>query len=172
MKILPTLCYCIIYLLYTNLLAIEGFVISSLLQPKSILRTPMSAFAREIVATDGAPAAIGPYSQAVKTNGMLYVSGCIGIKRELGKLVDGGIGAQTRQVMENMKAIVEAGGSSMDKVVKTTVLMTDISSYPEVNAIYAEFFSSDAPPARAAYAVAALPAGALIEIDCIAIASS
>ena len=122
--------------------------------------------------TDGAPAAIGPYSQAVKTNGMLYVSGCIGIKRELGKLVDGGIGAQTRQVMENMKAIVEAGGSSMDKVVKTTVLMTDISSYPEVNAIYAEFFSSDAPPARAAYAVAALPAGALIEIDCIAIASS
>ena len=88
----------------------------------------MSAFTREIIATDGAPAAIGPYSQAVKTNGMLYVSGCIGIKRELGKLVDGGIGAQTRQVMENMKAIVEAGGSSMEKVVKKTGRMTAIYS--------------------------------------------
>ena len=161
--------YCLI-IVSLSFCHIQGFFLQSKSQtrPHSLI---MSGFSREIVATEKAPAAIGPYSQAVKANGMLYVSGCIGINRELGKLVDGGIGPQTRQVMENMKAIVEAGGSSMDKVVKTTVLMTDISSYPEVNAIYAEYFPSDASPARAAYAVAALPAGALIEIDCVAISS-
>lgn len=162
--------FCCLFAFLLNIHHIKGFSFSKS-RSLSFVGPIMSAFDRTIVSSEDAPAAIGPYSQAVKSNGMLYVSGCIGIKRELGKLVDGGIGPQTRQVMENMKAIVEAGGSSMDKVVKTTVLMTDISTYPEVNAIYAEFFPSDAPPARAAYAVAALPAGALIEIDCTAISS-
>ena len=169
MKIQRTIISCFFVFLF-KFYHIEGFFFPSKSQTRSYSPI-MSAFDREIISTEGAPAAIGPYSQAVKTSGMLYVSGCIGIKRELGKLVDGGIGPQTRQVMENMKAIVEAGGSSMDKVVKTTVLMTDISSYPEINAIYAEYFPSDSPPAREAYAVAALPAGALIEIDCTAISS-
>lgn len=86
-----------------------------------------------------------------------------------GKLVEGGVGAQARQVLENMKAIVEAGGCLMSRVVKCTVLLVDIGHFAEINAIYAEYFP-ESPPARACFAVTALPAGALIEIDCICLA--
>ena len=109
------------------------------------------------------------FSQAVKAGGMIYVSGCIGMNPETKVLVEGGVAAQTRQVLENLKNIVIAGGSQLSKVVKCTVLLTDIKTFPEVNAIYAEYFPVE-PPARATFAVVALPAGALVEIDAICIA--
>ena len=124
---------------------------------------------KEIISSELAPTAIGPYSQATRANGMLYVSGCIGINKDLKAIVPGGVGPQARQVLENLKAIVEAGGSDLSKVVKCTVLLADINFFQEVNTIYAEYFPSN-PPARATFAVLGLPAGALVEIDCIAIA--
>jgi 2-iminobutanoate/2-iminopropanoate deaminase len=113
-----------------------------------------------------APTPIGPYSQAVSYNGIVYVSGCIGIDKEIGGLVQGGIEAQTRQVMENLKNIVEASGSSMNKVLKCTILLADMSYFGAVNAIYGEYFPVD-PPARATFAVLGLPLGALVEIEAI-----
>ena len=124
---------------------------------------------RVVVHSDNAPAAIGPYSQAIKANGMIYLSGCLGMDPATKKLVEGGVPAETRRVLENMKAVLEAAGSSMSKVVKTTILLQDIASFGEVNAIYGEYFPSE-PPARATYAVAALPLGGLVEIECIALA--
>lgn len=97
---------------------------------------------REVVSTTGAPAAIGPYSQAIKANGFVFVSGCLGVDPTTSKMVDGGVDAQARQVLTNLKNIVEASGSSMDKVCKTTVLLADMSSFPVINAIYAEYFPS------------------------------
>ena len=123
---------------------------------------------REVVSTTGAPAAIGPYSQAIKANGFVFVSGCLGVDPTTSKMVDGGVDAQARQVLTNLKNIVEASGSSMDKVCKTTVLLADMSSFPVINAIYAEYFPSS-PPARATFAVAGLPLGALVEIECVAL---
>eukprot|EP01036_Dinobryon_divergens_P015862 gene15862-21491_t len=120
----------------------------------------MEFMGREVVESNLAPAAIGPYSQAIKAGGMIYVSGCLGMDPTLKALVPGGVGPQTRQALENMKNIVQAGGSDMSKVVKCSVLLTDIATFPEVNAIYAEFFPSN-PPARVTYAVLALPAGGL-----------
>lgn len=107
--------------------------------------------------------------QAIKANGMVYVSGCIGMHPETKTLVEGGVSAQARQVLENMKNIVEAAGSSMSKVVKCTILLADMSYFAEVNGIYSQYFPVD-PPARATFAVAGLPAGALVEIECIALA--
>mmetsp|Transcript_10781 Transcript_10781/g.15570 ORF Transcript_10781/g.15570 Transcript_10781/m.15570 type:complete len:131 (-) Transcript_10781:56-448(-) len=124
-----------------------------------------------IVSTDKAPGAIGPYSQAVKAGNTLYVSGCIGLIPDEMKLVDGGVLAEAQQALTNMKAVVEAGGLTMGDVVKCTVLLQKMSDFPEVNKIYATFFPSN-PPARACFAVAALPAGAQIEIDCIAVESA
>lgn len=124
---------------------------------------------REVVFSDLAPAAIGPYSQAIKANGMVFVSGCIGIDPALKAMVAGGVGEQTRQVLVNMKNILEAAGSSMGKVVKTTILLSDMASFAEVNGIYAEFFPEN-PPARATFAVAGLPLNALVEIECVALA--
>jgi 2-iminobutanoate/2-iminopropanoate deaminase len=124
---------------------------------------------RVVVHSDNAPAAIGPYSQAIKANGMIYVSGCLGMDPTTKKIVEGGVPTETRRVLENMKAVLEAAGSSMSKVVKTTILLQDIASFGEVNAIYGEYFPSE-PPARATYAVAALPLGGLVEIECIALA--
>lgn len=100
---------------------------------------------------------------------MVYVSGCLGMDRETKALVAGGVGPQARQVLTNLKNIVDESGSSMTKVVKCTILLTDMAHFAEVNAIYSEFFPSE-PPARATFAVVGLPAGALVEIDCIAIA--
>lgn len=124
---------------------------------------------KEVISTPNAPAAIGPYSQAIRANGMVYVSGCIGLDPETKKLVEGGVGPQARRVLDNLKAIVEASGSDLSKVCKCTVLLADVAFFAEINAIYAEYFPEN-PPARATFAVLGLPAGALIEIDCIAIA--
>lgn len=100
---------------------------------------------------------------------MVYVSGCIGLKRGEKTLVEGGVGAQARQTLENLKSIVEASGSDMSKVVKCTVLLSSMDYFAEVNAIYAEYFPSS-PPARACFAVLGLPMGALVEIEAICIA--
>ena len=123
---------------------------------------------REVVSTPNAPAAIGPYSQAIKANGFVFVSGCIGIHPETKQLA-GSIEDQTRQVLQNLKSIVEASGSSLEKVCKTTILLSSMSDFATVNSIYGEYFPTN-PPARATFAVAGLPLGAAIEIECTALA--
>ena len=123
---------------------------------------------RKIVETAKAPAAIASYSQAVVTDGeLLFTAGQIGIDPHSGELVERGISAQTERVMENLKAILEAGGSSLDRVVKCNIYMVDMADYQAINEIYSRYFR-DEPPARAAVQVAGLPKGALVEIDCIA----
>ena len=97
----------------------------------------MESIVKEVINSATAPAAIGPYSQAIKAGGMVYVSGCIGMCHIEKKIVTGGVTAETRKVLENLKSIVEAAGSSLDKVVKCTVLLQDIADFPAVNAIYA-----------------------------------
>ena len=116
--------------------------------------------------TEKAPAAIGPYSQAIDLGELIYTSGQIPVAPD-GSISDN-ISEQTRQALENLKAVVEAAGSSFDKVVKTTVFITDMAQFGEINAVYAEFFS-EPYPARSCVQVAALPKGASIEIEAIAI---
>lgn len=123
---------------------------------------------RQIIATDKAPAAVGPYSQAVCRNGLIYSAGQIGLDPTTGKLVEGGIEAQTRQALSNLQAILEAAGASLDDVLKTTVFLQDIGAFSSMNQVYATFFSG-APPARSAVQVAALPLGALVEIEAVAV---
>eukprot|EP00274_Cyanoptyche_gloeocystis_P007146 CAMPEP_0196666130 /NCGR_PEP_ID=MMETSP1086-20130531/63935_1 /TAXON_ID=77921 /ORGANISM="Cyanoptyche gloeocystis , Strain SAG4.97" /LENGTH=126 /DNA_ID=CAMNT_0042003219 /DNA_START=249 /DNA_END=629 /DNA_ORIENTATION=+ len=124
---------------------------------------------KEAVQTNKAPAAVGPYSQAIKTKDTVYVSGCLGLVPSTGDFESTtDVEIQTKQALENMKAIVEAAGSSMDKVVKTTILLKDINDFAKVNAIYATYFPS-VPPARSTFAVAALPKAGLIEIEAIAL---
>ena len=121
----------------------------------------------ETVFTDKAPEAIGPYSQAVRTGKLLFVSGQIPLEPESGEMIDGGIKPQTERVLKSLKAIVEQAGGRMEDVVKTTVYLTDLSLFTEMNEVYAQFFSQNRP-ARATVQVAALPKGALVEIDAIA----
>lgn len=123
---------------------------------------------RDAVRTAGAPAAIGPYSQAVRAGGFLFCSGQIPLDPSTGTLVDGGIGAQTERVLNNLKAVINAGGATLSSVVKTTVYLTDLGDFPAMNAVYGKFFPQD-PPARATVEVAKLPAGARVEIDAVAI---
>lgn len=118
--------------------------------------------------TDKAPAAIGPYSQAVQAENTVYVSGQIPIIPEKGELIEGGIEAQTRQSLTNISNILAAAGYSMKDVVKTTVLLADIADFAAMNAVYAEFFE-EPYPARAAFQAAAIPKGALVEIECVAV---
>jgi 2-iminobutanoate/2-iminopropanoate deaminase len=122
----------------------------------------------EAVQTGSAPSAIAPYSQAIRHAGLLYSCGQIALDPATGQLVEGGIEAQTHQALRNLAAVLEAGGSSMGEVIKTTVYITDMADYPKVNAIYLEHFPKLPRPARSAVAVVGLPIGALIEIDCIA----
>ena len=122
---------------------------------------------KSIIATSKAPAAIGPYSQAVKSGGTLYVSGQIGMDPATGALVEGGVEAQTAQALANMKAILAEAGATPAAVVKVTVFIVDMAQFPLVNAVYAETFSADAP-ARSCVAVAELPKGALVEIEAVA----
>lgn len=119
-----------------------------------------------IVHTDNAPAAIGPYSQAMKVNGMLFTSGQIAIVPATGAIVEGGIEEQTKQVCENLKNLVEASGTTMDKVVKTTCLLHDIGDFAAFNAIYAEYFTGK--PARSCVGNLNLPKGVLVEVEVIA----
>lgn len=121
-----------------------------------------------LVHTDNAPAAVGPYSQATKSGGMLFVSGQLGLIPGEGKLAEG-FEAQTKQALENLKAIIEEGGSSLEKVMAVDVFVTDMGKFADLNAIYAEYFS-DHKPARAAIEVAGLPLGGLVEFKCVALA--
>ena len=123
---------------------------------------------KEQVSTDKAPAAIGPYSQAIKCNGLVFVSGQLAIDPETGE-VKGDIKEQTKTVLTNMGAILEAAGTSLANVLKTTVYLDDIGDFAAMNEVYAGFFSS-APPARAAFEVAKLPKNALVEIEAVAAA--
>ncbi len=117
--------------------------------------------------TDKAPAAIGPYSQAIEVNGMVFASGQIPLNPETGEVVEGGIKEQTRQALTNASAIMEAAGLSLANVVKTTVFMADMGDFAAMNEVYATFFS-EPYPARSAVAVKALPKGVLVEVECIA----
>jgi 2-iminobutanoate/2-iminopropanoate deaminase len=123
---------------------------------------------KKIVQTSNAPAAVGPYSQAVKTESLVFVSGQIGLVPETGAMVEGGVEVQAKKCLENLRAVLEAAGSSMENVVKSTVFLADINDFAAVNTVYGEFFRSD-PPARACVQVSALPKGALVEIEAVAV---
>ena len=125
---------------------------------------------REIIVTNEAPAAVGPYSQAVKFGEFVFTAGQIPLVPETGQLIDGGIEAQARQVLTNLSKVLEAAGSSLANIVKTTIFVTDIGDFAQVNQVYATFFDND-PPARSTVQVAALPLGAKIEIEAIPIVS-
>lgn len=125
---------------------------------------------KKIIETANAPKAIGPYSQAVAHNGMVYVSGQIPLDPSTNNLIDGDIAAQTAQVLENLKAILEAAGSSLDRVLKTTVYLRDMNEFPQMNEVYARYFTSNWP-ARATVQAARLPKDVRVEIDCIASAA-
>jgi 2-iminobutanoate/2-iminopropanoate deaminase len=125
---------------------------------------------REQIQTKSAPAAIGPYSQAIKAGGLVFVSGQIPIDPETGEFVAGGIAEQTERVLKNLTAVLEAAGSGLDKVVKTTVFLASMKEFAAMNEVYARFFSS-APPARATVEAAGLPRDARVEIEAVALAS-
>lgn len=124
---------------------------------------------RVTVRTDKAPEAIGPYEQAIKVGDFIYTAGQIPLDPKTGNLVEGGIAAQTRQVLENLKAVLEAGGSSLDRVVKATVFLKSMGDFASMNEVYAEYLGQ-VKPARSTVAVAELPRGALVEIDFVALA--
>lgn len=123
---------------------------------------------REIITTTNAPGAVGPYSQGVIANGMVFTAGQLGMDPATKQLVAGGVQAQARQSLENVRAVLEAAGSSMDKAVKLTVFLKDMNDFAAVNEVYTTFFSEN-PPARSAVQVARLPLDALIEIEAVAI---
>ncbi len=131
---------------------------------------------KRIVSTEKAPAALGAYSQGTVFNGavqgarLVFTAGQLGMDPATGKLAGGGIAAQTRQALENLKAVLVAGGASLDGVLKVTVFLADIKDFAAMNEVYSQFFVKN-PPARSAFQVAALPKGALVEIECIAAAS-
>ena len=123
---------------------------------------------KKIIHTEKAPAAVGPYSQAVEINGILYISGQIPVDPEIGKIVEGGIKEQSRQVMENIGAILAEAGYTYAEVVKSTCLLSDMADFKDMNQVYAEYYPEN-QPARAAFAVKGLPLGAMVEIETIAI---
>ncbi|MCO5221540.1 MAG: RidA family protein [Thermomicrobiales bacterium] len=123
---------------------------------------------KEIVSTDKAPAAIGPYSQAVKAGAFVFTSGVIPVDPATAKVVEGDITPQATQVMENLKAVLAASGSSLDRVVKTTCFLANLDDFATFNGIYAGYFDAD-PPARSTVQVAKLPLGVLVEVECVAL---
>lgn len=125
---------------------------------------------REAVSTDRAPKAIGPYSQGIKAGGFVFTAGQAGVDPASAKLVEGGIEAQTRQTLRNIQAVLEASGTSLDRVVKSGVFLQDMGDFKAMNAVYAEFFPAEKnPPARTTVQAARLPLGALVEIDVVAL---
>ncbi len=122
---------------------------------------------KKVISTPNAPAAIGPYSQAIESNGTLYISGQIPINPETGNIVEGGIKEQTEQVMKNIEAILTEAGYDFSNVVKSTCLLSDMSNFKDMNEIYGKYYSEN-PPARAAFAVKELPLSVLVEIETIA----
>ena len=125
---------------------------------------------REVVSTDRAPGAVGPYSQAIRTGNLVFASGQVALDPATGKLVDGGIEEQTRQVLANLSAVLEAAGTTLERVVRSTVYLTDLGDFGRVNAIYAKWFP-EAPPARVCVEVSRLPKESRVEIDAIALLS-
>jgi len=121
---------------------------------------------KEVIQTEKAPKAIGPYSQAIRTDSLIYTAGQIGLDPASGELVANTVEEQTRQALTNLQNVIEAAGSSLANVVKTTVFLKDMNDFPKMNAIYTEFFSEN-PPARSTVAVAALPKGGLVEIEAV-----
>jgi 2-iminobutanoate/2-iminopropanoate deaminase len=126
---------------------------------------------KQIVATEGAPKAIGPYSQAAVYGGLVYLSGQIPLDPATGQIVDGDVAAQTTRVLENLKAVLEACGSSLDRVLKTTVYLKDMAEFAKMNEVYGRYFTSS-PPARATVEVSRLPREARVEIEAVAIAGA
>lgn len=123
---------------------------------------------KKVIATDEAPAAVGPYSQGIRAGNLVFTAGQLGMDPASGELVAGGVEAQARQSLTNLQAVLEAAGSSLDQALKVTVFLDDINDFAAVNGVYAEFFTQD-PPARSAVQVAALPLGGLVEIEAIAL---
>ena len=123
---------------------------------------------RHAVSTSGAPAAIGPYSQGISTAGLVFCSGQIGLDPATGTLVEGGVEAQAERALRNLAAVLDAAGCSFGDVVKTTLFLADIADFTSVNAVYGRFMP-DPPPARSTFAVGALPKGALVEVEAIAV---
>ena len=122
---------------------------------------------KEIISTTKAPAAIGPYSQAVKMGNMIYTSGMIPLVPETMQIAEGGVQEQTKQVLENLKALLESAGSSLEKVIKTTVFIKDMNDFPKINEIYGQYFTAN-QPARSCVEVARRPKDVLVEIEVIA----
>lgn len=129
----------------------------------------MSETVKQIVRTEAAPQAIGPYSQAVVAGGFVFASGQIPIDPATGQFVEGGVSEQTRQVLQNLSKVLEAAGTSPERVVKTTVFLADMGDFAEMNEVYGKFFSEN-PPARSTVQAARLPRDARVEIDVIALA--
>ena len=125
---------------------------------------------KKIIQTNKAPGAIGPYSQAVRTENMVFTAGQIGLDPATMEIVSGGVEAETRQVLNNLKQVLEAANSGLNYVVKTTVFLRDMADFPKMNAVYGEFFSEN-PPARSTVAVATLPKKVAVEIEAIALAA-
>jgi len=123
---------------------------------------------RNVVTSENAPKAIGPYSVAIQTENFVFCSGQLGLNPATGELVSSEVEAQTRQALANLKNVLEAAGSSLENVVKTTVFLKDMADFPKMNAVYGEFFTAN-PPARSTIAVAGLPKGGLVEIEAIAL---
>jgi 2-iminobutanoate/2-iminopropanoate deaminase len=123
---------------------------------------------RKIIRTSGAPQAIGPYSQGIATETMVFTAGQIGLVPATGEIVEGGIAAQTRQVLTNLQNVLQAAGTSLAAVVKTTVYLKDMNDFAAMNEVYGQFFASE-PPARSTVAAAGLPKGALVEIEAMAV---
>lgn len=126
---------------------------------------------KEVISTENAPAAVGPYSQAIGIGDLVYTAGQVPLDRNTGELVGGGVQEQAQQALDNLKAVLEAAGSNLENVVKTTVFLQNMSDYGAVNEVYARYFGDNAP-ARSAVAVAALPLGALVEIEAVAVRQS
>ncbi|HYN89590.1 MAG TPA: RidA family protein [Ardenticatenaceae bacterium] len=123
---------------------------------------------REVISTENAPKAVGPYSQAVRVGHLVFTAGQLGINPATGKL-DGDVSTQTRQVLENLKAILQAAGTELRNVVKTTVFLANLDDFATMNQVYAEYFGENGPPARSTVQVARLPLGGLVEIEAVAL---
>lgn len=122
---------------------------------------------KEVIHTQNAPEAVGPYSQAIRSGDLLFCSGQVALDQSSGELVGGSVSDQTRRAMDNLQAVLEEAGATFDDVVKVTAYLTDLNDFQEFNAVYAQYFM-DAPPARATVGVVSLPKGAQVEVECIA----
>jgi len=148
-------------------MAVKKAAAKKVVAKKPAVKSPR-ATKRTVIATELAPKAIGPYSQGIRANGFVFCAGQTPIDPATSKLIEGDVAAQTRRVLQNLGAVLEAAGTSLSKVVKTTVFLTDMANFKAMNEVYAEFFPEH-PPARSTFAVAGLPLGASVEIECIAL---